>query len=142
MRLRWKVMGRYSINSKAFRVVNTRTRKVEENLHINFLENKPNVVGSGPEWLFDIDSLTKSMNYELVTAGNQTNDNAGIETNVNVGQAGQEKASDHEYILLPRMLSNSPLSSSTQNTDDKDTDEVPNKGDDDVSQRNSQEKEG
>ncbi|GJR46186.1 putative ribonuclease H-like domain-containing protein [Tanacetum coccineum] len=38
----------YSINSKAFRVFNTRTRKVEENLHITFLENKPNVVGSGP----------------------------------------------------------------------------------------------
>ncbi|GJV67482.1 putative ribonuclease H-like domain-containing protein [Tanacetum coccineum] len=39
----------YSINSKAFRVFNTRTRKVEENLNINFLENKPNVTGSGPE---------------------------------------------------------------------------------------------
>ncbi|GJV70758.1 putative ribonuclease H-like domain-containing protein [Tanacetum coccineum] len=121
----------YSINSKAFRVFNTRTRKVEENLHINFLENKPNVTGSGPEWLFDIDSLTKSMNYEPVTTGNQTNGDAGIETNVNAGQAGQEKASDHEYILLPLMLSNSPLSSSTQSTDDKDADEVPDKGDDD-----------
>ncbi|GJT37862.1 retrovirus-related pol polyprotein from transposon TNT 1-94 [Tanacetum coccineum] len=54
----------YSVNSKAFRVFNTRTRKVEENLHIKFLENKSNVAGSGPEWLFDIDSLTKSMNYE------------------------------------------------------------------------------
>ncbi|GKC63165.1 ribonuclease H-like domain-containing protein [Tanacetum coccineum] len=50
----------YSINSNASRVFNTRTRKVEENLHIKFLENKPNVAGSGPEWLFDIDSLTKS----------------------------------------------------------------------------------
>ncbi|GKE59025.1 retrovirus-related pol polyprotein from transposon TNT 1-94 [Tanacetum coccineum] len=39
----------YSINSKAFKVFNTRTRKVEENLHINFLENKPNVVGNGPD---------------------------------------------------------------------------------------------
>ncbi|GKC08768.1 putative ribonuclease H-like domain-containing protein [Tanacetum coccineum] len=39
----------YSINSKAFRVFNTRTRKVEENLHITFLENKPNVVGSGDD---------------------------------------------------------------------------------------------
>ncbi|GKA91277.1 putative ribonuclease H-like domain-containing protein [Tanacetum coccineum] len=36
----------YSINSKAFRVFNNRTRKVEENLHVNFLENKPNVAGS------------------------------------------------------------------------------------------------
>ncbi|GJR95915.1 putative ribonuclease H-like domain-containing protein [Tanacetum coccineum] len=113
----------YSLNCKAFRVFNTRTRKVEENLHINFLENKPNVAGSGPEWLFDIDSLTKSMNYEPVTAGNQTNGNAGIETNVNAGQAGQEKASGHEYILLPLMFSNSPLSSRTQSIDDKDADE-------------------
>ncbi|GJR32394.1 ribonuclease H-like domain-containing protein [Tanacetum coccineum] len=110
----------YSVNSKAFRLFNTRTRKVEENLHIKFLENKSNVAGSGPEWLFDIDSLTKSINYEPV-AGNQNNDDAGIETNVNVGQAGQEKASDHEYILLPLMPSNLPLSSSTQSSYDKDT---------------------
>nr|GEU98021.1 hypothetical protein [Tanacetum cinerariifolium] len=39
----------YSINSKAFRVYNCRTKKVEENLHVNFLENKPNVAGSGQE---------------------------------------------------------------------------------------------
>ncbi|GKB69349.1 putative ribonuclease H-like domain-containing protein [Tanacetum coccineum] len=101
----------YSINSKAFRVFNSRTRKVEENLHINFLENKPNVTGSDPEWLFDIDSLTKSMNYQPVTAENQTNGDAGIETNVNAEQAGHEKTSNHEYILLPLMLSNSLLSS-------------------------------
>ncbi|GKA33968.1 putative ribonuclease H-like domain-containing protein [Tanacetum coccineum] len=40
------------------------------------------------------------------------------------------------------MLSNSPLFSSTQNIDDKDADEVPDKGDDDVNQRNGQGKEG
>ncbi|GJU52050.1 putative ribonuclease H-like domain-containing protein [Tanacetum coccineum] len=100
----------YFINRKAFRVFNTRTRKVEENLYIHFLENKSNVARSGPEWLFDIDSLIKSMNYDPVTAGNQTNGDADIKTNVNAGQAGQEKASDHEYILLPLMFSNSPLS--------------------------------
>ncbi|GJQ94741.1 putative ribonuclease H-like domain-containing protein [Tanacetum coccineum] len=72
----------YSINSKAFWVFNTRTRKVEENLHINFLENKPNVAGNGPDWLFDIDLLTNSMNYEPVIAGNQTNKNACIKDNV------------------------------------------------------------
>nr|GEW10685.1 ribonuclease H-like domain-containing protein [Tanacetum cinerariifolium] len=53
----------YSISSKAFRVFNSRTRIVQETFHINFQENKPNVVGSGPTWLFDIDTLTKSMNY-------------------------------------------------------------------------------
>nr|GEU63353.1 ribonuclease H-like domain-containing protein [Tanacetum cinerariifolium] len=43
----------YLVNSKAFRVFNSRTRIVEETLHITLLENKPNVVGSGPTWLFD-----------------------------------------------------------------------------------------
>ncbi|GKB48235.1 hypothetical protein Tco_0898988, partial [Tanacetum coccineum] len=37
---------RYSMNSKAFRVYNIRTRKVEENLHIRFLEDKPIIVGT------------------------------------------------------------------------------------------------
>ncbi|GJY96907.1 putative ribonuclease H-like domain-containing protein [Tanacetum coccineum] len=36
----------YSLNSKAFRVYNIRTRKVEENLHIRFLEDKPIIVGT------------------------------------------------------------------------------------------------
>nr|GFC89659.1 hypothetical protein [Tanacetum cinerariifolium] len=125
----------YAVNSKAFRVFNSRTRKVEENLNIKFLENKSNVIGRGPEWLFDIDSLTKSMNFEPVTIGNQTNDDACIEINVNAGKARQKKASDHEFILLPFMHSNSPLSSSTQSTDNKDTDEVPDNGDKGVSER-------
>nr|GFA68332.1 retrovirus-related Pol polyprotein from transposon TNT 1-94 [Tanacetum cinerariifolium] len=35
----------YSINSKAFRVFNSRTRIIQETLHVNFLENKHNVAG-------------------------------------------------------------------------------------------------
>ncbi|GJU57091.1 ribonuclease H-like domain-containing protein [Tanacetum coccineum] len=122
----------YFINSKAFRVFNTRTRKVEENLHITFLENKPNVAGSGPDWLFDIDLLTNSMNYEPVTAGNQTNRNAGIKDNV-------DAVPTQQYILLP-LLSDSPQSSEDAVADDagkKTTEEPANKG-----ERNGQEKEG
>nr|GEW96834.1 hypothetical protein [Tanacetum cinerariifolium] len=66
----------YSINCKAFRVFNSRTRIVQDTLHINFLENKPNVAGIGPKWLFDIDTLTMSMNYQPVVVGNQPHDNA------------------------------------------------------------------
>ncbi|GJR96105.1 ribonuclease H-like domain-containing protein [Tanacetum coccineum] len=80
----------YSVNSKAFRVFNSRTKIVEENLHITFLENKPNVAGSRPEWIFDIDTLTKSMNYKLVVAGNQTNGNAGTKESIDAGQAGKK----------------------------------------------------
>nr|GEV75858.1 hypothetical protein [Tanacetum cinerariifolium] len=137
----WKddegVLVGYSVNSKAFKIFNSRTRKVKENMHIKFLENKSNVARGGPKWLFGIDSLTKSMNYEPVTIGNQTNDDVCIEINVNAGKARQEKASDHEFILLPFMNSNSPLSSSTQSSDDKDTNEVPGKGDKGVSERSA-----
>nr|GEY22649.1 ribonuclease H-like domain-containing protein [Tanacetum cinerariifolium] len=48
----------YSVSSKAYRVFNSRTGIVQETLHINFLENQPNVAGSRPKWLFDIDTLT------------------------------------------------------------------------------------
>ncbi|GJS02212.1 retrovirus-related pol polyprotein from transposon TNT 1-94 [Tanacetum coccineum] len=36
----------YSINSKAFRVLNSRTRIVEENMHVHFSENTPNIARS------------------------------------------------------------------------------------------------
>ncbi|GJX30987.1 putative ribonuclease H-like domain-containing protein [Tanacetum coccineum] len=67
----------YSLSSKAFRVYNTRTKRVEENLHIRFLENKPIIEGTGPKWLFGIDSLTQSTNYVPVTAGTVSNDSVG-----------------------------------------------------------------
>nr|GEZ90485.1 ribonuclease H-like domain-containing protein [Tanacetum cinerariifolium] len=38
----------YSGTSQAFRVFNTKTKKVKGNLHVRFLEKKPNVVGTWP----------------------------------------------------------------------------------------------
>nr|GFB83350.1 retrovirus-related Pol polyprotein from transposon TNT 1-94 [Tanacetum cinerariifolium] len=89
----------YSVSSKAFRVFNSRTRIVQETLHINFLENKPNVAGSGPTWLFDIDTLTRIMNYQPVTTGNQSNPSAGIQE-----QHAAEKAREddvQQYVFFP-----------------------------------------
>nr|GFB10379.1 hypothetical protein [Tanacetum cinerariifolium] len=80
----------YSMNNKAFRVFNSRTRIVQETLHVNFLENKPNVAGTGPLWLFNIDSLTRTMNYQPVTAGNQSNFNAGFQEEFDAVKTGEE----------------------------------------------------
>ncbi|GJY95625.1 putative ribonuclease H-like domain-containing protein [Tanacetum coccineum] len=91
----------YSINSKAFRVFNTRTKIVEENMHINFLENKPNVARTGPNWLFDIDTLTMSMNYQPIFARNQTIGHASTKVNINAGQAGKKIVPGPQYVLLP-----------------------------------------
>ncbi|GJX55356.1 reverse transcriptase domain-containing protein [Tanacetum coccineum] len=88
----------YSLNSKAFRVFNSRTRIVEENLHIRFSESTPNVVGSGPDWLFDIDALTRTMNYEPIVAGTQSNGFAGIKASDIAGQARKETEPVKDYI--------------------------------------------
>ncbi|GJV05681.1 putative ribonuclease H-like domain-containing protein [Tanacetum coccineum] len=58
-----------------FKTMNKLTRIVEENPHVQFSENAPNITRSRPNWLFDIDALTKSMNYKLVVTGNQSNGN-------------------------------------------------------------------
>nr|GEV55704.1 ribonuclease H-like domain-containing protein [Tanacetum cinerariifolium] len=95
----------YSINIKAFRVFNSRTRIVQETLHVNFLENKSNVACSGPTWLFDIDSLTRTMNYQPVTAGSQPNPSAGLQDKFNAEKAGEEI--DQQYVLFPVWSSSS-----------------------------------
>nr|GEV96246.1 hypothetical protein [Tanacetum cinerariifolium] len=91
----------YSVSSKAFRVFKSRTRIVQETLHIIFLENQPNVAGSGPTWLFDIDTLTQSINYQPAVAGNQPNHTAGIQGNFDAGKAVKETESASRYVLLP-----------------------------------------
>nr|GFC14275.1 retrovirus-related Pol polyprotein from transposon TNT 1-94 [Tanacetum cinerariifolium] len=101
--------------------------EVEENLHVRFFENKPNVAGTGPNWIFDIDSLKNSMNYILVSKGNQANKNAGpqdtngsacTQDNVDAGK----KVSDPHYIVLPLRSS---ISSTYKSSDNKLADDKP-----------------
>ncbi|GJT60534.1 putative ribonuclease H-like domain-containing protein [Tanacetum coccineum] len=100
----------YSVVSKAIRVFNKGTRIVKETLNIRFLENTPNVKGNGPDWLFDVNSLSISMNYVLVAAGNKTNGIAGIKDNVFAGQAQKEKEPEQEYILIPLCITDPLIS--------------------------------
>ncbi|GKF56633.1 ribonuclease H-like domain-containing protein, partial [Tanacetum coccineum] len=116
----------YSLNSKAFRVFNSRTRIVEENLHIWFSESILNDVGSGPDWLFDIDALTRTMNYEPIVAGTQSNGFVGTKASDNASQARKEtKPSSHDDGSKP------------SSDDEKKVDEDPRK----ESECNDQEKE-
>nr|GEU73416.1 hypothetical protein [Tanacetum cinerariifolium] len=88
-----------SVSIKAFRVFNSKTRIVQDTLHINFLENKPHVTSSGPTWLFDIDTLTKTMNYQPVTTGNQSNPSKGVQEQFDAEKAGEEIV--QQYVLFP-----------------------------------------
>nr|GEV08453.1 putative ribonuclease H-like domain-containing protein [Tanacetum cinerariifolium] len=101
---------RYFLNRKAFRVYNLDKKRVEENLHINLLENKPNVAGKGPTWLFDLDYLTNLMNYQPVTLENKANktaclkegnNSASTKDNLDAGNSHMEAGHVPEYFVLP-----------------------------------------
>nr|GEX42776.1 ribonuclease H-like domain-containing protein [Tanacetum cinerariifolium] len=107
---------RHLMSSKAFRVFNKRTRMVEENLHIEFLENKAIEKGSGPNWLFDIDSLTKSMNYVLVDAGTISTNHSG--TKDAASQEVKKDVSSLRYIALPNWAHDALLEFSSSKPQD------------------------
>ncbi|GKF78648.1 hypothetical protein Tco_0234216 [Tanacetum coccineum] len=70
-------------------------------MHIDFLEDQPNVAGSGPDWMFDLNFLTNTMNYIPVSVENQVNVDAGTQESYVVGSSGKDKETTQEYILLP-----------------------------------------
>ncbi|GKB89824.1 putative ribonuclease H-like domain-containing protein [Tanacetum coccineum] len=124
----------YSLNRKTFRVFNSKTRIVEENLHIRLSESTPNVVGSGPDWLFDIDALTRTMNYEPIVAGTQLNGFACTKASDNAGQARKETEPVKDYILLSLWTVDPPFSQdpkSSQDDESKPLSDVEKKVDED-----------
>ncbi|GKC39703.1 putative ribonuclease H-like domain-containing protein, partial [Tanacetum coccineum] len=129
----------YSLNTKAFRVLNSRTRIVEENLHFRFNESTPNVAGSTPDWLFDIDALTRTMNYEPITADPPFSQNpkcydddgfkpsSDVEKNVNEDPRKESECNDQEKKDNVNSTNNVNIVSSTVNVvgTNKDNTELP-----------------
>nr|GEV50642.1 ribonuclease H-like domain-containing protein [Tanacetum cinerariifolium] len=104
----------HSLSSKAFRVFNKRTKKVEENLHVDFLENKLIEKGAGPNWLFDIDTLTNSINYvPVVVAGTSSTNISG--TKDVASQDMKKDVSSLRYIALPNWFHEAHME--TRNSD-------------------------
>nr|GEY81465.1 hypothetical protein [Tanacetum cinerariifolium] len=56
-------------------------------------------LGSGPPWLFDINTLIKTMNYQPVIAGNQSNPIVGVQEQFDAEKAGEESV--QQYVLFP-----------------------------------------
>nr|GEU79751.1 retrovirus-related Pol polyprotein from transposon TNT 1-94 [Tanacetum cinerariifolium] len=105
------------VSSKAFRVFNSRTRIVQETLHVNFLENKPNVTGVQDK--FDAEKAKEEIEQQyvlfLVWSSGSIN-----HQNTNGDAAFDEKEPEFEGIKPESEVSVS-LSSSAQSKkhDDK-----------------------
>nr|GEW40258.1 hypothetical protein [Tanacetum cinerariifolium] len=112
-----RVLG--SLRQKGMKVVlfNKRTKRVEENLHVDFLENRLIEKGTGPNWLFDIDSLTNSTNYVLVVVAG-TNSTNFLGTKKAAGQDVKKYVSCLRYIAIPNWFHEAHLESSTSNAQD------------------------
>ncbi|GKE21092.1 retrovirus-related pol polyprotein from transposon TNT 1-94 [Tanacetum coccineum] len=89
-----------------------------------FIIGRPPSIRQGPNWLFDIDSLTNSINYQPVTAWNQTNKNTSpqeangdtnLKKSIDARQSEEKNMSTQQYIMFPLWSS---ISSSYKSSDE------------------------
>nr|GEV28675.1 putative ribonuclease H-like domain-containing protein [Tanacetum cinerariifolium] len=77
----------------------TRPRPTKTVITKPYSPPRRNINRSGPTWLFDIDTLTKSMNYQPVTAGNQSNPSAGVQEQFDTEKAEEDNV--QQYVFFP-----------------------------------------
>ncbi|GJV66716.1 putative ribonuclease H-like domain-containing protein [Tanacetum coccineum] len=84
--------------------------------------------GKGPNWLFDLDYLTDSMNYQTVRSENQanlhagqqeSNQNTGSKDKIEAGDSEKEDEFDQDCFELPIWHSYSSTNSSSSKSDKK-----------------------
>ncbi|GJY93166.1 hypothetical protein Tco_0508948 [Tanacetum coccineum] len=90
--------------------------KADEGVFVGYSLNS-----SGPDWLFDIDALTRTMNYEPIVVGTQSNGFACTKASDNVDQARNETEPVKDYILLPLWTANLPYSQDPKSSQDDGT---------------------
>nr|GEV49508.1 retrovirus-related Pol polyprotein from transposon TNT 1-94 [Tanacetum cinerariifolium] len=99
----------YSVSSKVFRVFNSRTRIVQEALHINFLENKPNIAEKARE-----ENVQQYVLFLVWSSGSKTPQNTDGDAALN------EKEPEFEGRKPESKVHISPSSSAqTKKHDDK-----------------------
>ncbi|GKB73403.1 putative ribonuclease H-like domain-containing protein, partial [Tanacetum coccineum] len=68
---------------------------------LEYTTKGPKGTGSGPNWMFDLDFLTNSMNYIPISVENQVLVDAGTQDSYVAGSLGKDNRPTQEYILLP-----------------------------------------
>ncbi|GJX73487.1 hypothetical protein Tco_0312082 [Tanacetum coccineum] len=116
--------------------------KADEGLFVRYSLNS-----SGLDWQFNNDAPTRTMNYEPIVIGIQSNGFAGTKESDNASQSRKETEPVKDYILLPLWTTDPPYSQDPKSShddgskyssdDEKKVDEDPRKD----SECNDQEKE-
>nr|GEW83515.1 hypothetical protein [Tanacetum cinerariifolium] len=124
----------YSLNSKAFRVFNNRTRIVKENLHIRFSESTPNVVGQArkeikpvkdyillPLWTADLPFFQDPKSSNDDGSKPSSDDGKKVDKDPrkeNECQARKEIKPVKDYILLPLWTADLPFFQDPKSSND------------------------
>ncbi|GJT26497.1 putative ribonuclease H-like domain-containing protein [Tanacetum coccineum] len=74
--------------------------------------------GSGPDWLFDIGELTRTMNHEPIVSYTQSNGFTSTKASDNACQARKEIEPVKDYILLPLWTTDPPFSQDPKSSHD------------------------
>ncbi|GJX59842.1 putative ribonuclease H-like domain-containing protein [Tanacetum coccineum] len=106
--------------------------KADEGFFIGYSLNS-----NGQDWQFDIDALTRTMNYKPIVAGTQSNSFVGTKASDNACQSRKETKPIKDYILLQLWTVDPPFSldpksshddgSKPSSDDGKNVDEDPRK---------------
>nr|GEV50554.1 putative ribonuclease H-like domain-containing protein [Tanacetum cinerariifolium] len=96
----------YSISSKAYRVYNLVSRKIDETMNLIFFEKKPFVVGTGQAWMFEIDYFTNSLNYARVSSTNLTAGSQGAKLSNAVVPIVDEATTQNDGIKFDHATNN------------------------------------
>ncbi|GJY50952.1 putative ribonuclease H-like domain-containing protein [Tanacetum coccineum] len=93
----------YSTHGRAYRVYNLASHRIEETMNLNFLENKPNIQGTGQAWYFDLDYLTDSLNYSRSSSANLSAGTQATTSTYAGSQDHDDSDSDDEQdvIIIP-----------------------------------------
>ncbi|GKB65828.1 ribonuclease H-like domain-containing protein, partial [Tanacetum coccineum] len=116
----WIFVGLFPTQQRC-RVLTIRvTRKVQDCLHVDFLEDQMNQKGKGPDWMFDLDILSPSLNYIPVRKENQV-DTAVKQSN----SVDFEDVDDQQFIVHgSSSIGNKAVSEAiTNDAQNKDSDE-------------------
>ncbi|GJX85183.1 retrovirus-related pol polyprotein from transposon TNT 1-94 [Tanacetum coccineum] len=106
----------YSLNSKAFRVFNSRTRIVEENLHIRFSESTPNAVVHSLMVLQKKQSRRTLFTKEMDLETTQTNTAAKLPLLKQGPVTTEEKAQKNNDVKARSIISGNDATKKTQKT--------------------------
>nr|GEV50072.1 hypothetical protein [Tanacetum cinerariifolium] len=91
--------------------------KSDEGFFVGYSTNS-----DGPKWLFDINTLTESMNYVPISACTNFNDFVGKEESFDARQSSMNEGPSQDYILMPLWNDSSLFDSSLKDSDGENLD--------------------